>query len=145
MPLSGGKRIVDVGSGTGKQAFAVAPLCKAVYCVEPAWSLRRYLRERAEREHVKNLYVADGLMESLPFEDGFADIITSGHVFGDSPDAELAEMLRVTKPGGMVILIPGNNDCDNAVHHFLTDTGFAFGRFEEPGDGWKRKYWLTKG
>lgn len=67
-----GKRIVDVGSGTGKQAFAVAPLCKAVYCVEPAWSLRRYLRERAEREHVKNLYVADGLMESLPFEDGFA-------------------------------------------------------------------------
>ena len=140
-----GKRVVDVGSGTGKQAFAVAPLCKAVYCVEPAWSLRRFLRERAEREHVKNLYVADGLMESLPVEDGFADLITSGHVFGDSPDAELAEMLRVTKPGGMVILIPGNNDCDNAVHHFLTDIGFAFGRFEEPGDGWKRKYWLTKG
>ena len=50
-----GKRVVDVGSGTGKQAFAVAPLCKAVYCVEPAWSLRRFLRERAEREHVKNL------------------------------------------------------------------------------------------
>jgi hypothetical protein len=50
-------------------------------------------------------------------------------------------MARVTKPGGMVILCPGNNDRDNEAHDFLTSRGFAWSRFEEPGDGMKRKYW----
>ncbi len=32
---------------------------------------------------------------------------------------------------------------DNDSHHFLVSQGFAWSRFEEPRDGWKRKYWLT--
>jgi len=64
-----------------------------------------------------------------------------GHVFGDHPEEEYAEMVRVTKPGGMVILCPGNNDRDEGWHSFLVDQGFEWSRFEEPGDGIKRKYW----
>jgi calcineurin-like phosphoesterase family protein len=49
---------------------------------------------------------------------------------------------RVTKVGGMIILCPGNNDTDNDTHSFLViNQGFMWSRFEEPRDGWKRKYW----
>lgn len=64
-----------------------------------------------------------------------------GHVFGDTPEEEYKELLRVTKPGGMIILCPGNGDKDNEIHRFLVDKGFEWSRFEEPRDGIKRKYW----
>ncbi|MFQ5616235.1 MAG: hypothetical protein ACE5GO_07230, partial [Anaerolineales bacterium] len=50
---------------------------------------------------------------------------------------------RVTKPGGMVIHCPGNNDRDNETHTYLVSQGFRWARFEEPEDGIKRKYWKT--
>ncbi|MCJ7702571.1 MAG: hypothetical protein MUO62_13390 [Anaerolineales bacterium] len=65
-----------------------------------------------------------------------------GHVFGDDPQKEHAEMVRIVKPGGMVLLCPGNNDTDDDRHQFLVNQGYQWSRFEEPGDGAKRKYWL---
>ena len=90
------------------------------------------------------MYAGDGLITAIPFEDGFADVSLGGHVFGDDLQAEWDELFRVTLPGGMVILCPGNNDMDNETHLFLLDQGFEWGRFEEPRDGWKRKYWRVR-
>lgn len=136
-----GKRVLDIGSGTGRQAFLAAPHCKTVYCVEPVANLRNFLKQRAQKEKVHNLFVVDGLMTALPFEGGLFDIVTSGHVYGDEPEKELNEMLRVLAPDGQIILIPGNNDSDNPIHAYLVSQGFQWGRFYEPNDGWKRKYW----
>lgn len=138
------KRIIDIGSGTGKQAFAVANNTNKVYCVEPVGNLRDYLIEKASNKGLKDFYVVDGVMTKIPFEDEFSDITMSGHVFGDNLEEEYQEMFRVTKPGGMIILIPGNIDEDNEVHHFLINKGFKYDHFLEPTDGYKRKYWLTK-
>lgn len=139
-----GLRVVDIGSGTGKQTFALAGLARDVYSVEPVGNLRRYLCREAARRGFANVHVVDGLMEALPFEDGFADAVVSGHVYGDRPEAELCEMLRILRPGGLLALVPGNADRDNAAHEYLVAQGFEWARFEEPGDGTKRKYWLTK-
>ncbi len=54
---------------------------------------------------------------------------------------ELQEMLRITKPGGMVILCPGNDDQNNERHDFLVNNGFEWSTFEEPGVRLVRKYW----
>ena len=136
-----GKVVLDIGAGTGRQTFTVAPLAAVVFAVEPVGNLRDYLREKARRLGLTNVYPVDGLLTRIPFPDGFADIVMSGHVYGDAPEAEVAEVTRVTEPGGMVIFIPGNNDIDNPSHHYLVGQGFAWATFEEPGDGMKRKYW----
>lgn len=139
-----GKRVIDVGSGTGKQAFLAAPLCQSLYCVEPVENLRAYLKNKAKELGLENVFVTDGLVTQIPYENEFGDILTAGHVIGDDLEAEITEMLRVIKPGGKLILIPGNIDKDNDIHQFLVADSFEFSRFLEPGDGMKRKYWKIK-
>ena len=135
------KIVLDIGSGTGRLAFLAAPNAYAVYTVEPVANLRLYIKEKAKNSGFDNIYPVDGLITDIPFHDSFADITMGGHVFGDNPVSELVELERVTTSGGMVILCPGNNDVDNQAHSLLIDHSYSWSRFEEPQDGWKRKYW----
>lgn len=140
-----GKTVIDVGAGTGRLALTAARLAKVVYAVEPVANLRSYLKEKANAEHLRQVYAVDGLITAIPFADQFADITMGGHVYGDDLEAEYQELVRVTRPGGMIILCPGNNDQDNDIHAFLVAHGFEWSRFEEPRDGVKRKYWMENG
>ena len=136
-----GKTVVDVGAGTGRLTLIAATIAATVFAVEPVANLRSYLKQKSRDNGVRNVYPVDGLITDIPFPDHYADITMAGHVFGDFPEMEYAELLRVTKPEGMIILCPGNSDTDNDIHNFLTAKGFNWSRFEEPRDGWKRKYW----
>jgi len=136
-----GKTVADIGAGTGRLALTVAGMAAAVFAVEPVGNLRLYLKQKSLQQGVRNLYPVDGLITEIPFPDHFFDITMSGHVFGDFPEAEYTELVRVTKPGGMIILCPGNIDKENGIHTVLLAQGFEWARFEEPQDGWKRKYW----
>jgi SAM-dependent methyltransferase len=143
-----GATVLDVGAGTGRLAFTVAAAgARAVFAVEPVANLRDYMRQKARALAQPAVYPVDGLLTDLPFPDAFADHTVCGHAFGDAPAAEYAELHRVTRPGGLIILCPGNVDQDNEIHHFLLAQGFQWGRFHEPEradrprNGWKRKYW----
>jgi 2-polyprenyl-3-methyl-5-hydroxy-6-metoxy-1,4-benzoquinol methylase len=136
-----GKTAIDVGAGTGRLALAVAEKARTVFAVEPVANLRAYLKKKAQAKGLQNVYPVDGLITDIPFPEQTADVTMGGHVFGDDLDAEYQELERVTKVGGMIILCPGNNDADNDTHGFLVHRGFEWSRFEEPRDGWKRKYW----
>lgn len=136
-----GRRVIDIGAGTGRQTLTAAPLAREVFAVEPVGNLRRYLLEKADKEGYCNVFAVDGHINRLPFPDYFADITMGGHVFGDDPEAEHREMARVTRPGGIIIHCPGNGDADNEVHEFLVEQGYSWSSFEQPMDGMKRKYW----
>lgn len=133
--------VLDIGAGTGRLALLAAPLAAQVYAVEPVENLRRYLRIKAQNMDIDNLFVVDGLATAIPFPDLFADVVLSGHVYGDEPRAERLELERVVRPGGMLLLCPGNQDVDNEVHRELVEHGYRWSRFEEPVDGPRRKYW----
>jgi SAM-dependent methyltransferase len=121
-----GKKVIDIGSGTGKLAFIVAENASAVFTVEPVGNLRLYIKQKARAQNLNNIFPGDGLITELPFPDGFADITMSGHVFGDHPQTEYAEMKRVTIPGGMLILCPGISLTETAIHKFLLSQGFSY-------------------
>jgi len=138
------KTVVDIGAGTGRLAFIAAREgASGVFAVEPVGNLRNYIKNKARNLGLTNVFAMDGLITDLPFPEHFIDIVMGGHVFGDNPEAEYTEMTRVTKPGGTIILCPGNTDTDGRFHPFLVRQGFEWSRFEEPGEGIKRKYWKT--
>lgn len=103
-----GKRVLDVGAGSGRLTFAAAELADEVYAVEPVGTLRRFLREEANRRELTNVRVSDGMCDALPYPDGFFDVVLSGHVVGDDMDAELAELTRVCRDGGVILDVPGD-------------------------------------
>lgn len=135
------KIVLDIGAGTGRLALIAATTAQVVFAVEPVGNLRYYLKAKSRRLGYENVYPVDGLITEIPFPDHFAHITLSGHTFGDHPTAERRELERVTCPGGMVILCPGNSDRDDLPHQELVENGYEWSRFEEPRDGWKRKYW----
>lgn len=138
------KIVLDIGSGTGRLAFAIAAIAITVYAVEPVASLRRFLWQKRTRHGCDNVFPVDGTLTQIPFPDNFADILMAGHVFGEDIEAEYTEMCRVVHTDGTLLLHPGTNARnDEDTHHFLLSKGFEFETFEEPGDGIKRKYWLT--
>lgn len=135
------KVVIDIGSGTGRLAFIAAESGSIVFAVEPVENLRRYITQKARVHKLSNVFPVDGLITGLPFPANFADVTMGGHVFGDHPEAEYAEMMRVTKPGGMLILCPGTSMQETRAHDYLISQGFRCSEFEEPQEGSKRKYW----
>jgi SAM-dependent methyltransferase len=138
-----GKTVLDIGAGTGRLTFAVSPRAGVVYACEPVGRLRDFIREKAEKLGRENVYAVDGFIRNIPFPKDSFDITMGAHVFGDEPEAEHVEMARVTKPRGMILHCPGNNDTDDERHAFLVEAGYAWSRFHEPAEGTKRKYWMT--
>ena len=140
----GGKTVLDIGAGTGRLAFAAAPFARVVYASEPVDRLREYMREKAKRLKVENVRVLDGTIEELPFEDESFDVVMSGHVFGDDPDAEWHEMSRVTRPGGYVIDCPGEEHRKRPLNEELVRLGFEYSHYVSRTGGDVYRYWKQK-
>lgn len=102
-----GAVVIDAGAGTGRVSFAVAPLARHVFAVEPVGTLRRYMRDRAIREGVSNVYVVDGFLHAMPIPDESADILVTCHSIGWSLRRELAEIERVLRRGGVAVHLFG--------------------------------------
>lgn len=119
-----GKIVLDVGSGSGRLAFAAAEQAAWVYASEPVSTLREYMRDKIRREKIPNVRVVDGMCESLPYPDNTFDIVMSGHVVGDHPDEEIAELTRVVKPGGWLLDCPGDQHRKTFPNQVLLERGW---------------------
>ncbi|MEG0308774.1 MAG: class I SAM-dependent methyltransferase [Clostridium sp.] len=118
------KVVLDIGSGTGRLAFAAAEKAKRVYASEPVDSLREYLRDKIKGENINNVIVLDGTIEQIPYEDNTFDIVMSGHVVGDDYDRELAELTRVVKNGGYILDCIGEDNRKRTPDEELIKRGF---------------------
>lgn len=139
------KIVLDVGSGTGRLAFAAAKKAKRVYASEPCDMLREYMRDKIRQNGIKNMRVLDGEAMNLPFEDCTFDVVMSGHVVGDNYDEEIAEMSRVLKYGGLIVCCNGDDGFRReAPDRELVDRGFEFFSHETSEGGIVYNYRKTK-
>ncbi len=118
-----GSRLLEVGMGSGKlhvelaQRYDMAGIDLAPGMVE----LTR--RRLGQRRLSSLLVVADAC--AIPWPDAAFDAVFSTFAFSAIPDAARAldEMIRVTRPGGKVILVDaGRAEDGNAVAHLLART-----------------------
>jgi ubiquinone/menaquinone biosynthesis C-methylase UbiE len=103
LPLRGDERILDVGAGTGAFAFAVAPRAREVVAVEVDEAAAA--RMSADAPENVAVVVADG--EHLPFDDFSFDVAATLRTIHHThrPELLVAELTRVTKPGGTVFVV----------------------------------------
>ena len=119
-----GKTVLDVGSGTGRLAFAAAEKAAFVVASEPVDSLREYMRDEIARKGITNMRVCDGMCDSLPFPDNSFDVVMSGHVVGDRFREEVNELTRITKPGGWLLDVPGDQQRETGRNEALIADGW---------------------
>ena len=118
----GDERALDVGTGAGALAFALAPLVREVVGLDPVPELLELARARS----LSNTEFVEGDGTALPFPDGAFDLTgthrTLHHVA--QPERVVAELARVTRPGGQVLVVdqlaPDDPATAAALHEFET-------------------------
>ncbi len=103
LPLQGDERVLDVGAGTGAFAFAVAPRAREVVALE----VDGQVAERAKADAPANVEVVVGDGEHLPFDDFEFDVAATLRTLHHTqrPELLVAELTRVTKPGGTILVV----------------------------------------
>jgi SAM-dependent methyltransferase len=102
LTLTGEERALDVGAGAGALAFALAPRVREVVAVE----LDEELAERARADAPPNVEVVVGDGEHLGFEPFSFDVAGSLRTLHHTrrPELLVAELARVTRPGGTILV-----------------------------------------
>jgi ubiquinone/menaquinone biosynthesis C-methylase UbiE len=99
----GDERAIDVGCGAGALALALAPFVREVVGVDQVPELLQLARERAPA----NAEFVEGDATKLDFDDASFDLAgtlrTLHHI--RRPELVLAELARVARPGGRVLVI----------------------------------------
>ena len=122
---SGDERALDVGTGAGTLAVALAPLVREVVGVDVVPELL----EAARRAAPANVTCVEGDATRLPFEPGSFDLVccrrTLHHVA--RPELVVAELARVTRPGGLIFV-------DDQIAPADPLAAFELDRFERARD-----------
>jgi SAM-dependent methyltransferase len=103
--LRQGERVVDVGCGAGIDSLIASRMvgpAGEVVGVDMTPPMLARAKESAARAGFTNVRFNEGLAESLPVPNAWADIVISNGVLNLFPDklGALQEMARVLKPGG---------------------------------------------
>jgi len=105
LALSGDERALDSGTGSGALAFALAPHVREVVGVDLVPELLEQARKRADR--FPNVTFLEGDATKLPLDYGSFDLTgtlrTLHHIA--RPELAVAELVRVTRPRGRVLVV----------------------------------------
>jgi arsenite methyltransferase len=103
--LQAGERVLDAGSGGGFDCFIAATQVGSTGRVVGVDMLDEMLtrsRAAAKEMGLSNVEFREGILEEMPVEDGWADVVTSNGVINLCADKKqvFKEIWRVLRPGG---------------------------------------------
>src|SRR5215207_8993998 len=100
-----GARVLDVACGAGQTAIPMSRAGAKVTGIDIATNLIEQARARAQAENLDARF-EEGDAEMLPYPDGSFDLVISliGAMFAPRPELVAAELKRVCRPGGKIIM-----------------------------------------
>jgi ubiquinone/menaquinone biosynthesis C-methylase UbiE len=117
---------LDVATGTGHTAFAVAPHVRHVIGIDLTPQMLAQGLALQSRNGLRNVSFAVADAHRLPFASGAFDLVTARrapHHFADVGRA-LAEMRRVLRPGGRLVIddrsVPEDDEVDETMNRLDT-------------------------
>ena len=119
--------MLDVGAGSGRATIECLRYgARLVYAVEPSPGLLHILEQKVVNQHVHGLIVCARGVSTGPLKDDSVDLSLPCSAFTAEPEqggeAGLAELKRVTKAGGKIVIIwPRKED-----YHWLVERGFQY-------------------
>lgn len=111
-----GLNILDLGAGSGRFAESLAKKAKTLICTDISRSMLNLLDRKLEKQkHDRNWKTLVADHRELPINDNSIDMVISGwsicylthsenEKWGDNLEQVIAEMTRVLKPGGTIII-----------------------------------------
>ena len=122
-----GWRMLDVATGTGHTAFAFAPYVAEIIGIDLTPRMLAEAEKLAAKQGVRNVRFVEADIHELPFDDETFDdeqfdLVTcrrGAHHFSDIQEA-LAEMVRMLKPGGVLLIddrsVPEDDFVDSVMN-----------------------------
>ena len=124
-PLEG-MDIVDLGSGTGRLACLLAPFAKTMRAFDASAHMLDVAKARLTTSGLRNWQVDVADHRAVPVEDDMADVVISGWSicytvvweadWRTELDKALAEMQRIVRPGGTVIILETQGTGSTSPH-----------------------------
>lgn len=109
-----GRRVADIGAGTGRLTMLLAPEAAHVYAIDRSPAMLAITAERAARAGYTNVETVEADHRVLPLPDESVDLAVAGWTFGHSTEWDvdwkaevgrsLAEAFRILKPGAPLII-----------------------------------------
>ncbi len=117
---AGTERALDIGTGAGHTALALAPRVSTVVLTDPVPTMLATARRLFTEAGVRNAEFIEAVAERLPFPDASFDIVTTrlaAHHFDDVALA-IREVARVLRLGGVFVFIDSlaPDDAESAAY-----------------------------
>jgi SAM-dependent methyltransferase len=124
-----GSRVLDVGCGSGEFLRMLAKARVAAAGIDPAPGMIELARAAVPEGDIRV-----GGAESLPWPDASFTMVAAINAlqFTGNPDAAVAEMTRVTLPGGFVAVANWAEGARNDIHGIEAAVARSFGEAPQP-------------